>query len=67
MKKKVLFTFVRANSCNELAHPLREKDDKIYNLIVQENLYNHYHSQPPLLQKEIKDTMILKFLKQHAN
>ena len=29
--------------------------------------YNHYHSQPPLLQKAIKDTMTLKFLKQHAN
>jgi len=53
MKKKVLFTF--------------EKDDKIYNLKVQENLYNHYQSQPPLLQKAIKHTMILQFLKQHAN
>ena len=53
MKKKVLFTF--------------EKDDKIYNLEVNENLYNHYHSQPPLLQKAIKDTMTLEFLKQHAN
>jgi len=53
MKKKVLFTF--------------EKDDKIYNLEVNENLYNHYHSQPPLLQKAIKDTITLEFLKQHAN
>ncbi len=44
-----------------------EKDGKIYNLEVQEVFYNHHHSQPPLLQKAIKDNITFHILKHRRN